>query len=363
MKKRLPFLQIIFLQVGLIVAFATFAQPTFTNPLLPSGADPWTIYKDGYYYYTHTVGNRIVLWQTRSIANLKTAPQKTVFTPPPGTLFSRNLWAPELHFINNKWYIYFAADSGRNEDHRIWLLENASKDPMQGEWTMKGKVTDSSDKWAIDASVFQHRKQWYMIWSGWEGDTNRQQDIYIAKMKNPWTIEGRRVRISSPVFDWERHGDLNDSNNPPHVAVNEGPQHLKKGDNIFIVYSASGCWTDHYSLGLLTAGAESDLLDSLSWTKSAEPVFQTSVENGVYAPGHNSFFTSPDGTEDWILYHANSAPGKGCGRARSPRAQRFTWSRKGIPQFGVPVKEGAPLLLPSDNKLRKQKQKERPVIQ
>ena len=331
----------------LLLSVAAFSQKedSFHNPLLPSGADPWTIYKDGYYYYTHTVGNRLVLWKTKSIADLKTAPQKTVYTPPKSTMYSKQLWAPELHHINNKWYLYFAADSGRNEDHRMWVLENPSKDPLLGEWTLKGKVADGSDKWAIDASVFEHRKQWYMVWSGWEGDTNGRQDLYIARLKNPWTIDGERVRISSPSYDWERHG----TQAPPHVAVNEGPQFLKHGENVYLVYSASGCWTDQYSLGVLSASANSNLLDSLSWTKHPEPVFQTSVENGVYAPGHNSFFKSPDGTEDWILYHANNAPGQGCGRQRSPRAQRFTW-RNGLPHFGEPVKPGSPIRTPSQRK-------------
>jgi GH43 family beta-xylosidase len=149
-----------------------------------------------------------VLWKTKSLTDLQTAPQKTVFKPPKGTMYSKQLWAPELHYINNRWYLYFAADSGRNEDHRIWVLENAAKDPLEGEWTLKGKVADATNKWAIDASVFQHNKTLYMVWSGWEGDSNGQQDIYIARLKNPWTIDGKRVRIASPVFDWERHGDL-----------------------------------------------------------------------------------------------------------------------------------------------------------
>src|SRR5687768_7488385 len=73
---------------------------TFTNPLLPSGADPFSFYKDGFYYYTHTTGNRVVLWKTKSIADLKNAEQKTIFTPPPGTAYSKNIWAPEIHFID-----------------------------------------------------------------------------------------------------------------------------------------------------------------------------------------------------------------------------------------------------------------------
>ena len=323
---------------------------TFTNPLLPAGADPWSIYKNGFYYYTHTVGDRLIIWKTKSLADLKTAPHKTVFIPPTGKAYSKGLWAPELHFINKKWYLYFAADSGKNESHRMWVLENSSKDPMKGTWKLKGKVTDASDKWAIDASVFQHKGKLYMIWSGWEGDNNGRQDIYISKMKNPWTLEGNRTRLSSPTLEWEKHGDLKDANNPPHVSVNEGPQFLQHGDRIFLIYSASGCWTEYYALGMLSNHADRNLLDSSSWTKNPEPVFIKSVENAVYAPGHNSFFKSPDGTEDWILYHANAEPGKGCGRDRSPRAQKFTWNKDGTPNFGTPVKTGELLAAPSNRK-------------
>ena len=189
-----------------------------------------------------------------------------------------------------------------------------------------------------------------MIWSGWEGDVNGQQNIYIAGMKNPWTIEGERVKISSPELKWETIGDLNNPNDVPHVNVNEGPVALLHGTKLFIVYSASGCWTDDYCLGMLTFTGKSNLLDQKAWKKSPEPVFKKKPENGVYAPGHNSFFTSPDGKESWILYHANSAPGQGCGRFRSPRAQEFTWKSDGSPDFGEPVRPDIPLPVPSPTK-------------
>ena len=346
MQKRM----IVLMPFIFLIAFCGYAQKedsSFSNPLLPSGADPWSIYKDGYYYYTHTLGDSIVIWKTKNLAALKTAERKTIFVPPPNTLYSKQLWAPEIHFINNKWYVYFAADNGNNNNHRMYVLENAAADPFLGTWNFKGKVGDVSDKWAIDGSVFVHRKQLYMIWSGWEGDQNGSQDIYIAKMKNPWIIEGKRVRISSAVYDWERHGKLNDPYNPPHVAVNEGPQILRKGKKLFIVYSASGCWTEAYSLGMLSFTGKKNLLDSSLWKKSTVAVFDSSVQHGVYAPGHNSFFKSPDGKEDWILYHANSSPGQGCGRHRSPRAQKFTWNDDGTPSFGEPIKTGVLINIPS----------------
>src|SRR6478609_2693922 len=343
MLRKISSLTVLLLSVTII-----YAQPaTFTNPLLPSGADPFSFYKDGFYYYTHTTGKNITLWKTNSIADLKTAEKKIVFTPPTKGPYSKQLWAPEIHFIQNKWYIYFAADSGSNNDHRLWVLENSSTDPLKGEWIMKGKLTTPDDKWAIDGSVFENKGQLYCIWSGWAGDKNGQQDIYIAKMKNPWTIEGKRAKISAPELEWEMHGDLNNPNDPPHVNVNEGPEILHHGEKLFLIYSASGCWTEYYALGMLSTSINSDLMDVKSWKKNPQPVFKQSPENKVYAPGHNSFFKSPDGKEDWILYHANSLPGQGCGGFRSPRAQKFTWDTNGFPVFGVPVAENKPLSIPS----------------
>ncbi len=319
-----------------------FAQ-TFTNPLTPSGADPWNIYKDGHYYYTQTTGRNLAIWKTRDLTDLKSAEKKVIWTPPRGTAYSKEIWAPELHFLKGKWYMYFAADSGRNDDHRMYVVENPSSDPTQGEWTFKGQITDQTNKWAIDATILENRGKMYMLWSGWEGDKNGMQSIYIAEMSNPWTVSGKRVKLSSPTYKWELNGGIG-------VLVNEGPQILKHGNKVFIIYSASGCWTDFYALGMLSANDKADLLNAASWTKSPEPLFSQNPENKIYAPGHNSFFKSPDGKEDWILYHANANPGDGCGGKRAPRAQKFTWNKDGTPNFGVPLKDGVALAKPSGTK-------------
>jgi len=327
--------------------YAQTQPATFTNPLLPTGADPWSIYHNGYYYYTHTTGRNITLWKTRSLSELGTAPSQVVWTPPATGPNSHGIWAPELHFLANKWYLYYSADAGTNQTHRLWVLENPSPDPLQGTWTDKGQLTDATNKWAIDGSVFENNGQLYAVWSGWEGDVNGRQNIYLARLENPWTIVGERVKLSTPVFSWERDGDLHSPDNPPHVDVNEGPQVLRHGQQLFLIYSASGCWTDSYTLGMLSANVGSDLLALGSWRKSPVPVFRPNPGAGVYAPGHNSFFKSPDGQQDWILYHANSEPGQGCGGFRSPRAQPFTWNPDGTPNFGVPVATKQPLPRPS----------------
>lgn len=344
------FLLLILIMVSLKVHAQTSVPKTFTNPLLPSGADPWVIFRNGYYYYTHTTGKNLAIWKTRNLTDLRHATRKVVWTPPLGTAYSKEIWAPELHYLRGKWYMYFAADDGDNKHHRMYVIANAAQDPTLGAWQFKAQIKDASNKWAIDGSVFKHKGILYMIWSGWEHDQNGQQNIYIAKMKNPWTIAGKRVKISGSDFDWEKHGDLGRNSNPSHVNVNEGPQFLTKGKKMFIVYSASGCWTDFYALGMLSAATNSDPMLPSSWTKSPRPVFTASPENGVYAPGHNSFFKSADGKQDWILYHANAEAGQGCGGKRSPRAQLFTWDKDGYPDFGIPLATGVPVVVPSGEK-------------
>ncbi|MCW3090657.1 MAG: family 43 glycosylhydrolase [Ferruginibacter sp.] len=317
------------------------AVTTFTNPLLSSGPDPWVIKKDSFYYYTHTLGNRIGLWRTKKMSDLKNAPTFTVWLAPPTGSYSHNVWAPELHYINNKWYIYFAADDGNNPNHRMYVIENTSADPIAGTWVFKGKVADSNaDKWAIDGSVFDLNGQLYFIWSGWQGDTDGRQDIYIAPMADPVTVSGNRVLLSSPSNDWEKFGGP--------TFVNEGPEALKNASGrLFITYSASGCWTDNYCLGLLSLKPGGNPLSSADWTKNATPVFTQNAASMAYGPGHNSFFKSLDGTEDWILYHANSSSGQGCGDVRNPRMQQFTWNADGTPNFGSPVKINTSIQKPS----------------
>ncbi|WP_426485482.1 glycoside hydrolase family 43 protein [Flavobacterium sp. 2] len=341
MKKHL------FLFLLVIVSAGYSQQKTFTNPILPSGADPYSTYYKGYYYYTNTLGNKLVLWKTKDLSDIKNAESKVIWTPPKNTNYSAEIWAPEFHIISGKWYCYFAADNGDNNNHRMYVLENKASDPFKGNFEFKGKIAAKTDKWAIDGNVFEHKKQLYMIWAGWEGDTNGQQNIYIAKMKSPLEIDGDRVKLSSPTNDWETHGALHDDVNPPQVNVNEGPQFLERNGKIFIVFSASGCWTDFYSLGLLAFNGGDNLLDPNAWKKSPEPIFKQSDKNKVYAPGHNSFFKSPDGKEDWILYHANSNPGEGCGNKRSPRMQKINWDANGFPVLGEPVSEETKLAIPS----------------
>jgi GH43 family beta-xylosidase len=313
---------------------------TFTNPLLQSGPDPWVIKKDSFYYYTHTLGNRIAVWRTKKMSALGNAIPQNIWAAPASGPNSKNIWAPELHFMSGKWYAYYTAGSSTDlSTQRTFVLENDNADPLTGTWVDKGQIQDpAANFFAIDGTFFSYQNKNYFIWSGHASASDNTQRIYIARMLNPWTLETARTLISSPQFNWETSGA------PP--GVNEGPEILvNPSGSVFLVYSASGCWTDDYALGLLSLANGSDPLVATNWTKTNVPVF--TKKPSAYGPGHNAFFKSADGTEDWIIYHANSGQGQGCGDLRSPRMQKFTWNANGTPNFGEPVGAGASVQKPS----------------
>lgn len=314
---------------------------TFQNPLTNSGPDPWVIQKEGTYYYTHTFGNKLGIYKTKTLSRLRNAENKIIWYPPATGENSKHIWAPELHFLNGKWYMYYTAGSSDDLSfQRSFVLENTSEDPMDGEWIDRGKIYDpEADLFAIDGTVFQLNGEDYFIWSGHESATDNTQQLYIAQMSDPWTLKTSRYLISSPEYPWEKIGD-------PDVL--EGPEILENKDGqIFLIYSASGCWTDDYALGMLTLKDNGNPLEAKDWVKHPDPVFTKKPEHKAYGPGHNGFFKSPDGTEDWIIYHANTSSGDGCKDERSPRMQQFSWNDDGTPNFGEPVNINTPIENPS----------------
>ncbi|HEU5396467.1 MAG TPA: glycoside hydrolase family 43 protein [Verrucomicrobiae bacterium] len=313
-------------------AAGTGTGRTFTNPVVERGQDPWVIWWHTNYYLCQSRSNGVWVNRAARLEEIGRDHWTRVWQPAPGTAHSQQVWAPELHFLDGKWYLYVAADGGDNAGHRLYVLEGTSTDP-QKPFVFKGKIASPSDRWAIDGTVLRMPDgKLYFIWAGWPGAADGVQNLYLAPMSNPWTICGRRVCISRPDRKWERRDD---------PKINEGPEALWHNGRLFIIYSASAFWDDNYCLGQLT-WTGGDVLDPGSWVKKSEPVFQRTAD--VLGPGHCCFVKSPDGKEDWIVYHAHIGPNI---RARDIRIQRFTWNADGSPDFGAPVDPGVPLAVPS----------------
>lgn len=308
---------------------------TFTNPIAPDTADPTIEFHDGNYYMVATTwDNKVVMRKAPTLAGLGTTKPVVVYSD---TNAGRNgnMWAPELQRLQGpngwRWYLmYTMGVSGNYGTQHLQVIESAADDPM-GPYTYKGRPVPTDD-WNIDGSYLQLNGELFITWSAFAPDG--LQSDYIARMSTPWSATGPLNILSQPTEAWERIGQ----------PVNEGPIPLQKDGRTWIVYSASFCGTADYQLGTLeyTGG---DPVDSASWRKSDGPVF--SQANGVYGSGHNDFFTSPDGTETWNLYHANARADGGCGRERSARAQIVNWTADGEPDFGVPQATGTPMRVPS----------------
>ncbi|WP_167614085.1 family 43 glycosylhydrolase [Maribellus sediminis] len=324
-------IRIFLVLIAVIMLYQNSFSQTFqyNNPIANKRADPWvTKTDDGTYYLIATVPeyDRIVIRKANSINGLKNAEEKEVWHKHETGVMGHHIWAPELHRIDGKWYIYFAA--GEAEDIwkiRMWALSNSSNDPTEGEWKEEGQIKTKRESFSLDATTFEHKGKRYLIWAQnvREGDNTA---LVLSEMKDPTTLTGPEIVITEPQFAWER----------VKYHVNEGPAVIKRNGKIFVSYSASA--TNHnYCMGLLWIDEDADLLEASSWNKSPGPVFFTNEEVKRYGPGHNSFTTAEDGETVIMIYHARdykeirghelSDPN------RATRARVVRWTANGFPDF------------------------------
>ncbi|MFF7160469.1 family 43 glycosylhydrolase [Streptomyces sp. NPDC008086] len=310
---------------------------TFTNPIALQRADPHIFkHTDGFYYFTATVPayDKIVMRRATTLQGLSTAPETTIWTKHASGEMGAHIWAPEIHFIDSKWYVYFTA-GWSNDKWRIrpYVLESSSANPLTGTWTEKGRISLPLDTFSLDATTFVHNGTRYLSWAQNDPAVGAGTNIYLARMANPWTITGSPVMIARPTHAWEKVGAI----------VNEGPAFLQHGSKVFMTFSASA--TDaNYCLGLLTANATADLMNPASWTKNPEPVFKSNDTTGQYGPGHNSFTVSEDGKSDILVYHDRDYKNISGDPLNDPnrrtRFQKLYWKADGTPDFGIPVADG-----------------------
>jgi GH43 family beta-xylosidase len=339
------FLQLVLICVILVSLVGVFSSPlvaeaqttTFQNPLNSSSPDPWMTYYNGNYYLAATTWSNsasvgLTMRRAPTIAALKNASAVRIWQDNTASRCC-NYWAPEFHLLNGpngtRWYMYFTGGAAGAccDTQRLHVLESAGTDPM-GPYTYRSQLLPG---WAIDGSILKIGGTNYLLYSQWQGS---DQGVYIIQLSNPWTTTGSGVRISFPTNSWETVGG----------RTNEAPVALYHGSDIFVIFSASSCNTDDYKLGQLKYTG-SNPLSASSWTKKSTPIFQKT--GSVYAPGHNGFFKSPDGTEDWIVYHANATSGNNCNMQRTARIQKFTWNADGSPNLGSPLSTNTNITVPS----------------
>lgn len=314
-----------------VTSEARAVDKTFRNPVNPS-ADPWMAYVKGHYYLATTQGDRIKLWKAKSVASLAEAQPITIWEGGQG------VWAPEFHELKGprgtKWYCYFTMTDGPDDNHRMYVMESASG-RIEGPYRAPKKIlTDPKDEfYAIDGSVFVHPNgKTYFFWAA-----RPHHRLYVAEMSDPWTLKGERQLIEASGFGCEE--------------VREGPFVIQHGNRLFLTYSACDTAKPDYKVGALWTTIDEDPLDPKSWRQIETPILERADENGVFGPGHHSFFKSPDGKEDWIAYHAKTSS-EYTYRGRSTRLQKLEWTEDGMPKPVIPLPLDAEIPLPSGDRGR-----------
>ncbi|KAK1063780.1 hypothetical protein LTR74_009255 [Friedmanniomyces endolithicus] len=326
-----------------------------------------------YYYMTYTTNDNVTILRSSILTDWTHADVKLAFEPPPGQNYSTDLWAPELHNIAGSWYIIFTADPNYdspppetvhtipdlnswvpesslicNQDmlcnfncpavnHRMYVLQGSTADPWTSNYTMKAQL-NTYDQFAIDGTYFQHTTGLYHVYSCWySAYESWPSNLCITKMSNPWTVESNvteRQILSVPTQPWERtpYGRMQND----RLSSNEGPEQLTSPDGKqFIIYSAARSDNRNYCLGQLELVGE-DPMNNQDWRKNNENcVFYQNALQHAYGVGHASFTTSPDGTENFLVYHGMEDPYSGWS-ARNIRTQKFTWNVDGTPNFPRP---------------------------
>ena len=300
------------------------------------GCYPQATLWQGHYYYTmqQPDADCVVLYESDRLEDLAKGRTRTVLKADS----LHHIWSPELHRLAGKWYLYFEADDGNTDNHQLYVLENTSENPMEGEYRMKGAIK-TNDEWnfGLHPTSIVVRGQQYLLWSGWQHrrSETETQCIYIARMQNPWTLSSERVLLSMPELEWERQwrNPNGDRSNYP-IFVNENPEAFLTPNEhyVCVCYSASGIWTVYNTLGMLYARADDDLLDPHSWTKMQEPVLRCVPDSAVFGISDICVVPSADVGQHYLLFEAKQYDDEG-NFHRNVQMRPLNWNNEGLPEF------------------------------
>ncbi|MBQ8802608.1 MAG: family 43 glycosylhydrolase [Tyzzerella sp.] len=305
----------------------------FSNPIC-GGQDPFVCKgEDGYYSVVEAAGSKeLCVYHSKRLT--ERGVKHVVYQAEESGESSVDLWAPELWNFNNKWYIYYAGSSLGGEEnwhtHRMFVLE--AEHPL-GPYKSPVKL-ELGEQMAIDGSVLQLEENKFVFFYMGRNEEKMLNCLYMAMMDSPTHICGKPVLLSVPELEWESD-------------INEGPFPIYKNGKLSLLYAANAAHLPEYCLGLLVCNDIENIIKPSSWTKLDKPLL--TQKGNVIGPGHACIVSSPDDTEDWLVYHSKfdhdyTLPG---GWNRVVNLLRVTWKDDVIPCFEEPYQHGEAILAPS----------------
>ena len=298
----------IFLLLTLLVSYFSSAQDiTVHDPVMIKQKD---------IYYLYCTGQGISVFSSKDMKNWN--PEPAVFKEKPVWVdsvvpdFKNHIWAPDISFHNNTYYLYYSVSAFAKNTSAIAVATNTTLDPKDSayKWVDHGIVIQSvpnRDMWnAIDPNLNfdENNIPWLAFGSFWEGlkMVKLNPDLKSLAQPEEWHTIAKRKRTF----------ELADTN--PGDSKLEAPFIFKKNGYYYQFLSWDLCCRGKKSTYKVVVGRSKTIIgpyidnDGKLLNEGGGTLLIQGNENW-YGAGHNSAYTF-DG-KDYIVFHAYDAKQKG----------------------------------------------------
>ncbi|MEY2429176.1 MAG: arabinan endo,5-alpha-L-arabinosidase [Verrucomicrobiota bacterium] len=286
---------------------ATYKNPVFAGSM----PDPSVIQVKKFYYAFGTTGSTrtpdgriFTLLRSRDLVDWENLGGAMV---PPSQNPHYQYWAPEATVNEGTYYLYYSMGGIEPEKFELRV---ARSDKPEGPYLDAGqKLMDcETNRFTIDPFPFRDDDgQWYFFYS--RNFTNAEPGMHpgtgivVDRLAGMTRLAGDCHVVVRARYDWtlyqaHRRMDVYDATFDWHTI--EGPCVVKHGGRYYCFYSGSNYKTTGYGVDYVVAdkplGPYSDQGD--------RPRVLHSVAGKVRGPGHHSIVTGPDGSTQYLVYHA-----------------------------------------------------------
>lgn len=266
-----------------------------TVGLVPDCADPYILKHNGVYYLYGTGGNDgIRVYQSSDMVTwTKAIGVKNGYALHKDDVWGDKwFWAPEVYFLNDKFYMFFSAEE------EICVAESNSPlgpfvQPVENQQPFHTNVKE------IDTHLFiddDGKKYLYFV------RFTNGNEIWVAELNDDMksikesTLK-RCIGATLGLQNWEK----STLDPQPGAKVNEGPFIIKHNGWYYLTYSANHYQNPNYGVGYATS--RSPLGPWIKYDKNPILIGNSKIRG----TGHHSFVTVNSGCQ-YIVYHSHYSP-------------------------------------------------------
>ena len=276
----------------------------YKNPVFDQYmADPFVLQHEGHYYAYGTgslspEGRPFPVLHSTDLVNWQQHGWSLI--PPGGDEF----WAPEVAYQDGVFYMYYSAHGIDGKDHQLRVATQT--DPL-GPFQDAGQVLIPDQPFTIDAHPFQDKDgQWYLFYSQdfltLDAQYRVGTGIVVDRMLDMFTLAGQPHVVIRPHADWQlfkaqrsMYGAVYDWHTIEGAA-------LRVHDKRYYCFYSGGAWEhDNYGISYVVSD---HVLGPYHLPSENQQILLRSVPGHVIGPGHNSFITSPNSDQEYVVYHA-----------------------------------------------------------